>query len=61
MHVDKDAVLNEIAEALNRPRSAEEDRRRSMGRAVFPHVKKFYDGYLEGERREPFYQPSSRI
>jgi hypothetical protein len=28
---------------------------------VFPHVKKFYDGYLEGERREPFYQPSSRI
>jgi len=61
MHVDKDAVLNEIAEALNRPRSAEEDRRRSIGRAVFPHVKKFYDGYLEGERREPFYQPSSRI
>jgi cytosine/adenosine deaminase-related metal-dependent hydrolase len=60
-HVDKDAVLNEIAEALNRPRSAEEDRRRSIGRAVFPHVKKFYDGYLEGERREPFYQPSSRI
>jgi 5-methylthioadenosine/S-adenosylhomocysteine deaminase len=60
-HVDKDAVLNEIAEALNRPRSAEEKHRRSMGRAVFPHVKKFYDGYLDGERREPFYQPSSRI
>ena len=27
----------------------------------FPYVKRFYDGYLEGEEREPFYKPSSRV
>jgi 5-methylthioadenosine/S-adenosylhomocysteine deaminase len=59
--IDKNAVMNEIASSLNRPRSPAEERRRWMARAVFPHVKKFYDGYLDGEPREPFYQPSSRV
>jgi 5-methylthioadenosine/S-adenosylhomocysteine deaminase len=58
--IDRDAVLSEIAAALGRPRTPTEEARRAMATAVFPHVKKFYDGYLEGRAREPFYQPSSR-
>jgi hypothetical protein len=46
---DKDAMMNEIAVALNRPRSPQEERRRWMANAVFPYVKKFYDGYLENQ------------
>ncbi len=58
--VDRDQVLNEIAEQLAKPRTPEEEQRRAMGAAVFPHVKRFYADYLEGEERTPFYAPSSR-
>jgi hypothetical protein len=27
---------------------------------VFPHVKRFYDGWLDESKRDPFYRPSSR-
>jgi cytosine/adenosine deaminase-related metal-dependent hydrolase len=59
--VDRDQILNEIAERLSKPRTPEEEKRVHMARAVFPHVKKFYEGYLDGEQRKPFYAPSSRI
>ena len=58
--VDRDAVLKEVAAALSRPRTPEELVRYRLGHGVVPHLKAFYDGYLEGERREPFYSPSSR-
>lgn len=61
--IDRDAVLEEIAQTLAAPRSDEENARRALGQAVFPHVKAFYDGYLQGEQaqpRQPFYAPSSR-
>ncbi|WAP67723.1 amidohydrolase family protein [Jiella pelagia] len=60
-NVDRDAVLEEIAQILSKPRSDDDIRRRKLGQDVYPHVKTFYDGYLDGESREPFYQPSSRI
>ncbi|HDR9101769.1 TPA: amidohydrolase family protein [Burkholderia vietnamiensis] len=61
-HIDRDAVLEEIAQALARPRTEQELARRTLGRAVFPHVKAFYDNYLANELpRQPFYAPSSRI
>ena len=48
-------------EQLSRPRSADEEKRRHLSKAVFPHVKDFYANNLEGERvRQPFYGPSSR-
>ena len=59
--VDRDQVLNEIAERLSKPRTADEEKRIHLAKAVFPHVKKFYDGYLDGQKREPFYSPSSSI
>ncbi|MBC7499040.1 MAG: amidohydrolase family protein [Herminiimonas sp.] len=61
IHVDRDQVLKEIAERLSRPRSEDEVQRQKLSQAVFPHVKKFYEGYLDGEQRSPFYGPSSSI
>ncbi len=60
-HVDRDAVLAEIAERLARPRSPEELHLRDLGRAVVPHVKAFYDGYCRKADRRPFYELSSEI
>lgn len=59
--VDRDAVLKEIAELLSRPRSPEEIARRELGLAVFPYVKRFYEGYIRPGPRDPFYAPSSRV
>jgi cytosine/adenosine deaminase-related metal-dependent hydrolase len=57
--VDRDEVLAEIAAILAKPRSPDETARRDLGLAVFPHVKKFYDGYLPDQPRAPFYAASS--
>ncbi|WP_018260230.1 amidohydrolase family protein [Methylobacterium sp. WSM2598] len=59
--IDRDAVLAEIAAILARPRTPEEEARRRLGRAVFPHVKAFYDGYLPETPRSPFYAASSAV
>ena len=58
--INRDEVLGEIAAQLAKPRSAEEMSRRELGLAVFPHVQKFYEGYLDGAARTPFYAASSR-
>ena len=52
--------LEELAASLRAPLTDEEERRRRLAKEVFPHVKRFYDGYLAGEVREPYYLPSSR-
>jgi cytosine/adenosine deaminase-related metal-dependent hydrolase len=59
-HINRDEVLAEIADQLAQQRTPEEVARRELGLAVFPHVKAFYDGYLDGSTRQPFYQNSSR-
>ncbi len=45
-HVDRDAVLTEIAGQLARPRSAAEEKRKWLATEVMPHVKAFYADYL---------------
>ena len=45
-HVDRDAVLTEIADRLGAPRSSEETARRKLATDVMPVVRSFYDGYL---------------
>jgi 5-methylthioadenosine/S-adenosylhomocysteine deaminase len=59
--VDKDATMVEIAARFARPLTAAETARRDLGRAVFPHVKRFYGGYLNGLGGEPHYRPSGRF
>lgn len=58
--VDRTAVLGEIAERMRLPLTAAERQRRDLAQAVFPHVRRFYDGYLDGLGDEPFYRPSGR-
>ena len=59
--VNRMEVLNEIAQRLAAPRTADEIARLELGKKVFPHVKDFYRDYLAGETaRQPFYSPSSR-
>jgi cytosine/adenosine deaminase-related metal-dependent hydrolase len=59
--VDKTAVLTELAASLRAPLTPEEERRRRLGRAVFPVVQHFYDGWLDESARLPFYRPSDRV
>lgn len=60
-HIDRDKILAEIASQLSRPRTADEEARRALSKAVFPHVKAFYANYLDNEpQRYPHYQPSAR-
>ncbi|MBX9910517.1 MAG: amidohydrolase family protein [Beijerinckiaceae bacterium] len=46
--VDREAVLAGIAEALARPKTAAELERIQLSQAVMPHVRAFYDGWLDG-------------
>ena len=58
--VDKAEVLKALSESLKMPLLPEEERRRRLAREVFPHVKRFYDGWLDEAACDPFYRPSSR-
>jgi cytosine/adenosine deaminase-related metal-dependent hydrolase len=58
--LNKDQVLEELAAALRAPLAPEEERRRRLAREVFPHVQRFYHGWLDEAARDPFYRPSSR-
>jgi cytosine/adenosine deaminase-related metal-dependent hydrolase len=44
--IDRGTTLEEIARAMGRPYTAEEEERRQLARAVLPHVRTFYEGYL---------------
>jgi len=58
--VNKAAMLEALAEALRVPLQPTEESRRQLSPTVFPHVKRFYDGWLDEKVRDPFYRLSSR-
>jgi 5-methylthioadenosine/S-adenosylhomocysteine deaminase len=58
--VDKAAVLDELASALRVPLRPDEERRRALAGALFPHVRRFYDGWLDERGRDPYYRQNSR-
>jgi len=58
--VNKADMLEALAASLQVPLEPAEERRRRLARDVFPHVKRFYDGWLDEPARDPFYRPSSR-
>ena len=58
--VNKADMLEALAASLRAPLQPDEERRRRLARDVFPHVKRFYDGWLDESARDPFYRPSSR-
>ena len=58
--LDRDAVLNEIEALLRRPLSDAERKRQALATAVFPHVRSFYDGWLDAEQGEPHTRYNSK-
>lgn len=58
--VDKAKILEELAASLRVPLDENEVWCRELGAKVIPHVKAFYDGYLDPEARVPHYRQSSR-
>jgi hypothetical protein len=58
--VDKAAVLEELASALRVPLRPDEERRHALAIALFPHVRRFYDGWLDERGRDPYYRQNSR-
>ena len=59
--VDRDEALRALHQDLARALSDDEVERRSLSRALLPHVKAFYADYIDPARHEPFYRPSSRV
>jgi 5-methylthioadenosine/S-adenosylhomocysteine deaminase len=59
--IDKEAALAELAASLKVPRTPAEKRRRELSQRVFPHVKNFYDGWLDSCNCQSFYCQSSRL
>lgn len=46
--LDKQAILAELAAALRQPLTAAEQRRREVAPLLMPHVRRFYEGWLDG-------------
>ena len=60
VNVDEEAILNEISESLDRPRTEQEARMKKFSQDIEPHVLDFYADYLDGQRFEPYYVMNSK-
>ena len=59
--VDKTAALKALHDDLNKALADDEVERRNLSKALLPHARKFYEGYIDTSKHEPFYRPSSRV
>ncbi len=59
--VDQAAALRALNEELQASLSDDEVERRRLSKALLPHVKAFYADYIQPEKHQPFYRPSSRV
>ena len=59
--VDRDGALATLHGQLARALSDDEVHRRQLSKALLPHVKAFYKGYMGGFDAQPFYGQSSRV
>ena len=59
--VDQAGALQELHADLARALSDDEVQRRQLSKALLPHIRRFYAGYADPAKHEPFYRPSSRI
>jgi 5-methylthioadenosine/S-adenosylhomocysteine deaminase len=59
--VDRDAALRQLSEFMERPLNPGEIERRQLSKAIFPHVKSFYDGYYSNDEHVPYYRQNSRV
>ena len=58
--VDQGAALVALHDELQRALSHDEMERRALSRALLPHVRAFYRGYIDPARHDPFYRMSAK-
>jgi 5-methylthioadenosine/S-adenosylhomocysteine deaminase len=59
--VDRAAALKELGNSLQHALADDEIERRQLSKALVPHVRSFYAGYLDPETHQPYCRPSSRL
>ena len=59
--VDRDAALKALHDDLSKALADDEVERRKLSKALLPHVKKFYTGYFDPTKHQPFYRQSSLV
>jgi len=59
--VDRTVALKALHDDLSKALSDDEVERRHLSKALLPHVRKFYAGYIDTSKHEPFYRPSSMV
>jgi cytosine/adenosine deaminase-related metal-dependent hydrolase len=59
--IDKDAVVQELAESLQKPLTSGEAYRRKIAGDIYPHVEAFYQGYLSSDAHKPYYRRNSSV
>ena len=58
--VDRDAALKALHDDLARALSDSEIDRRALSKALLPHVRRFYEGYIDPPEQVPFYIANGR-
>jgi 5-methylthioadenosine/S-adenosylhomocysteine deaminase len=59
--VDRDGALKALHDDLAKALADDEVERRKLSKALLPHVRKFYAGYFDPAKHQPFYRQSSRV
>jgi cytosine/adenosine deaminase-related metal-dependent hydrolase len=59
--VDQANALQQLHADLAHALSDDEVQRRQLSKALLPHVKRFYAGYMDPAKHVPFYRPSSVV
>lgn len=59
--IDRDEAVKTLHDELSRALSDDEIERRHLSKALLPHVRRFYDGYIDPALHQPFYRSSSRF
>lgn len=59
--VDREAALAELHAQMRHALSDDEVERRRLSKALLPHVRKFYEGYIDPRRHEPYYRQASQV
>ena len=59
IRVDQAAALKALHDDLAHALSDDEVERRRLSKALLPHIKRFYAGYMDPAEHRPFYRPSS--
>ena len=59
--VDSDSALKALHDDLCKALADDEVERRQLSKALLPHVREFYAGYIDPSKHQPFYRPSSRV